>query len=74
MEILGSITLLLIVKVMLVILLFVYVVFAMLMMRQIAAMTKAVTMQDDYVIRVVGGLHFLMALAVWIVSLFLATR
>lgn len=73
-ELFGVITILLIVKVMLATLLFVYVVFAMLMMRQIVAMTRAVAMQDDFIIRIIGILHFVMALIVWIISLFLQTR
>jgi len=74
MGILESLTFLLFVKVLVVILLFVYLVFAMLMMRQIVAMTRAVAMQDDFIIRIIGILHFVMALIVWVISLFLQTR
>lgn len=68
--IIESITLLSIVKLLLAILLFVYLVFAGLMARQISAMTKAVAMKDDYIIRVLGLLHFLFAVIVFIMILF----
>lgn len=74
MGILDALTFLLFVKVLVVILLFVYLVFAMLMMRQIIAMTKSVMMQDDYIIRILGVLHFALAGIVWVISLFLQTR
>jgi len=67
----GSITFLSVVKVMLVTLLIVYAVFAMLMMRQVAAMTKAVTMRDDYVIRILGVLNFGFAVFVLLLAIFL---
>lgn len=72
-EIIDSITFLFVVKVLLLVLFTVYGLFAMLMMRQIAAMTKAVQMQDDYVIRFLGIAHFGFAIIVWIITLFLAT-
>lgn len=57
------------VKFLLVSLLTVYAVFALLMMKQISAMTKAVQMQDDYIIRGLGALHFGFAVIVLILSL-----
>lgn len=72
-EILDSITFLFIVKVLLLIMFSVYGLFAMLMMRQIGAMTKAVQMQDDYVIRFLGIAHFGFAIIVWFITLFLTT-
>ena len=57
-----SITLLGIFKVMLVVLLIVYTIFALLMMKQVGAMTRAVTMKDDAVIRVLGLVHFIFPL------------
>ncbi len=72
-EILDSITFLFVVKVLLMIMFSVYGLFAMLMMRQIAAMTKAVQMQDDYVIRFLGIAHFGFSILVWVITLFLAT-
>lgn len=69
--ILQSITILSITKVMIVVLLLVYVVFALLMMRQIAAMTKAVTMKDDYIIRVLGVLNFVFAVLVFLIAIFI---
>lgn len=61
------------VKFLIVTLLTVYLVFALLMMRQINAMTRAVTMQDDYIIRGLGAMHFGFAVIVWILSLLPAT-
>jgi hypothetical protein len=69
--ILESITLLSITKVLIVVLLLVYVVFALLMMKQVAAMTKAVTMKDDFVIRVLGVLNFVFAVLVFLIALFI---
>jgi uncharacterized membrane protein len=66
---LQSITLLGIFKVMLIVLLGVYGVFAGLMMRQIGAMTKAVTMKDDFLIRLLGLIHFVFALLVLFVAI-----
>ncbi|EKD80212.1 MAG: hypothetical protein ACD_40C00178G0003 [uncultured bacterium] len=63
-SILQSITLLGIIKVMLIMLLGVYAVFAGLMMRQIVAMTKAVTMKDDFIVRALGILNFGFALLI----------
>lgn len=68
-QVFQSITLLGIVKVMLVILLIVYNIFAGLMMKQIVAMTKAVTMKDDYLIRLVGVIHFGFALFVLLLAI-----
>ena len=70
-NIIGSVTVLGVVKVMIVMLLMVYSVFALLMMRQVAAMTKAVTMRDDYVIRVLGILNFTFAVLVLLMALFI---
>lgn len=69
-SILETITLLNIVKVLLAILFFVYLVFAGLMARQISAMTKAVAMKDDYIIRVLGLLNFVFAVIVFLMILF----
>jgi len=66
----GSITFLGIVKFLLVTLLLVYAVFAMLMMRQVSAMTKAVTMKDDYVIRILGVINFGFSIAVLLMAIF----
>lgn len=64
----DSLNLMTLVKFLIVTLLTVYTVFALLMMRQITAMTKAVQMQDDYIIRGLGALHFGFAVVVWILS------
>ena len=53
-----SITFLGILKFLLVTLLLVYAVFALLMMKQVAAMTKAIAMRDDFVIRMLGIINF----------------
>ena len=74
MDILGiiqSITFLDVVKFLIVTLLIVYSVFALLMMRQVSAMTKAVTMRDDFVIRLLGILNFVFAIVVLILSIFI---
>ena len=68
MGVIQSITLLGIVKLMLIVVLGVYAIFAGLMMRQIVAMTKAITMKDDFVVRTLGILNFGFAL----LTLFLA--
>ncbi len=68
-EIMQSITFLGVVKFLLVVLLMVYAVFALLMMRQVAAMTKAVTMRDDFIIRLLGIAHFGFAMIVLVVAL-----
>jgi hypothetical protein len=60
-SVLESITFLLIIKVLVVVLLIVYTIFAFLMMKQIGAMTRAVSMKDDFVIRMLGVLHFAFA-------------
>ncbi len=64
----DSLNLMTLVKFLIITLLTVYTVFALLMMRQITAMTKAVQMQDDYIIRGLGALHFGFAVVVWILS------
>ncbi len=69
--ILESITLLSITKVLIVILLLVYVIFALLMMKQVSAMTRAVTMKDDFVIRILGVLNFVFAVLVFLIALFI---
>ena len=68
---LESITLLAIVKLLIVTLLIVYAVFAFLMMKQVAAMTKAVVIRDDGVIRVLGMLNFGFAMIVLVLSIIL---
>lgn len=71
MDILGlvqAITFLGVLKFLIVTLLLVYSVFALLMMRQVGAMTKAVMMQDDFVIRVLGVLNFGFAILVLVMA------
>lgn len=69
--IVQAITFLDIVKFLIVTLLLVYSIFALLMMRQVAAMTKAVTMRDDFVIRLLGILNFGFAIVVLLLSIFI---
>lgn len=68
---LEMITFLGVLKFLIVVLMFVYSVFALLMMRQIAAMTKAVTMRDDFVIRLLGILNFCFAILVFLMAMFI---
>ncbi len=70
-EIITGITMLGVVKFLLVTLLGVYAVFALLMMRQVGAMTKAVTMKDDFFIRILGVLNFVFALVVLLLAVFI---
>jgi hypothetical protein len=71
MTIFQSITLLDIVKLLIILLLMVYTLFAMLMMRQVSAMTRAVAMRDDFVIRVLGILNFGFAIFVLLLAIFI---
>lgn len=74
MDIIGAIqtiTFLDVAKFLIVSLLSVYSVFALLMMRQVAAMTKAVTVRDDFVIRLLGILNFGFAIVVLLLSIFI---
>lgn len=66
----DGLSLLLVVKGLLVILLLVYLVFAFLMMRQISSMTRAILMQDDYIIRGIGIIHFVFAVVVFLTAIF----
>ncbi len=66
-----SITFLSVIKFLIVMLLLVYAVFALLMMKQVSAMTKAVTMRDDFVIRILGILNFGFAILVLLMAIFI---
>ena len=66
-----SITFLGILKFLLVTLLLVYAVFALLMMKQVSAMTKAIAMRDDFVIRMLGIINFCFAVGVFLMALLL---
>lgn len=68
---LQSITLLSIVKVLLVILLGVYAIFAGLMMTQIGAMTRAVVIKDGFIMKTLGFIHFGFALLVLLGAIFI---
>lgn len=70
-DLFSIITLLGVVKVLTVTLLLVYTVFALLMVRQVFAMTKAVSMKDDFVIRILGVLNFGFAILVFLLSVFI---
>lgn len=69
-QILESITILSVVKWLVVVLLLVYVVFSFLMMRMIASMTRAVTIRDEYIIKILGSAHFAIAVVVLILAIF----
>lgn len=56
------------VKLLILVLLTVYLAFAYLIMKKIATMTRAVQMQDDYIIRGLGIFHFGFAMLTWIVA------
>lgn len=68
-QILESITLLSIFKVLIVTLLLVYGVFAFLMMKQVGAMTRAVVIKDDYIMRLISIAHFALAVLVLLLAL-----
>lgn len=68
---LEGITLLSVVKFLIVVLLLVYGLFALLMMKQISAMTRAVTVRDDFVIRFLGILHFGFAMLTLVIAIML---
>lgn len=65
----DAFSLVLLVRILIITLLIVYTVFALLMMRQISAMTKAVQMQDDFLIRGLGVMHFVFAVVVLVLAL-----
>lgn len=67
--ILESITFLSVLKLMIVVLLLVYNIFAFLMMRQTKMMNKAVEIGDGYIIRVLGISHFVFAALVLFVAM-----
>jgi hypothetical protein len=71
MSLLSSITYLSVTKFLLVSVLTVYSIFALLMMKQVSAMTKAVTIRDDYIIRILGVLNFGFAILVLLMAIFL---
>lgn len=68
-DLFESITLLGIVKWLLIVFLLVYGLFAYLIMRQTRVMGRAVSMRDDYVIRVVAIAHFAFAVLVLLLSI-----
>ena len=55
-------------KLLLVVLLIVYGLFAYMMMRQIGVMSRAIRMKDEYIVKVLGVAHFAFALLVLVVS------
>jgi len=67
--IIQAITFLDIVKLLMVTLLGVYAIFALLMMKQVSAMTRAVQMSDDYLIRILGVLNLGFAVLVLLLSM-----
>ena len=67
----DALTLLTIVKWLIILLLGVYLVFAGLMARQISSMIKAVTMKDDFIIRILGLVHFVFAVIVFLAAIFI---
>ena len=70
MQLLPGEYLLLLVKVLIIILLLVYNIFAILMSRQIGIMTKAVSMKDSGIITMFGYVHLVFAAVVLVIALF----
>ena len=68
-QIINSITLLSIVKVLIVALISVYTVFAFLMMRMASSMTRAVQMKDGAIINILALSHFIFAAVVLFLSI-----
>lgn len=64
-----SVTLLMIWKLLIILLLGVYMVFAGLMAKQIGSMIRAVTIKDDFVIRILGTGHFVFAVLVFLIAI-----
>ena len=64
-----SITILSIFKVLLTTLLVVYLIFAYLMMMQVRSMTRAVSLKDDFVMRVLSMGHFVFAALVLLTTI-----
>ena len=64
-------TILTLVKVLIVILLGVYAIFAGLMMTQVMAMTKAVVIKDGFIMKILSLVHFLFATLVLLLALFI---
>ena len=64
-------TILTLVKVLIVILLGVYTIFAGLMMTQVMAMTKAVVIKDGFIMKILSLVHFLFAMLVLLLALFI---
>lgn len=68
-RLLEKITLLSLVKLVFVVGILVYTVFAFLMLRQIQVMSRVVMMKYDYVIKIIGVAHSVFALMVLLVAL-----
>ncbi len=64
-------TILTLVKALVVILLGVYTIFAGLIMTQIGAMTRAVVIKDGFIMKILGLIHFLFALLVLLLAIFI---
>lgn len=67
--VLNSITILAVVKALSVVLMLVYTVFAYLIVKMAKSMTKAVTMKDDYIIKVLAAAHFVFVVLVLLMTL-----
>lgn len=64
-----SITLLILVKWLMIVFLVVYTIFAYLMVRQVRVMIKAVSMKDDYIIKIFANSHFVFASLVLVLTI-----
>lgn len=67
----DNFTILTLVKLLVVVLLGVYGIFAGLMALQIKSMTKAITMKDDFLIQILGFLHLFFAIMVFLMAVFI---
>lgn len=59
------------VKILLILLLGVYTVFAGLMMAQIGAMNRAIVIRDGFIMKILGLIHFGFAILVFLMALFI---
>lgn len=67
----DNFTILTLVKLLVVVLLGIYGIFAGLMALQIKAMTKAITMKDDFIIQILGYVHLFFAVLVFLMAVFI---
>ena len=69
--IIDGFTILTLVKVLLVVLLGVYAIFAGLMVSQIGGMTRAVVIKDGFIMKMLGVIHFVFAILILLGAIFI---